>query len=76
MTRTFGQKITHVVAILCLAAAVASGIAAVAYEPRAEMDPIHASLMASAFFFGSCAVVLYVIGSTRLKGLLSHDEET
>ncbi|MDV3238597.1 MAG: hypothetical protein LOY58_07065 [Gammaproteobacteria bacterium] len=74
MTKTFGQKITYLFAILCFVAAVASGIAAFVYEPRAEMDPIHASLMASAFFFGSCAVVLYVIGTTRLKGILSHDK--
>ncbi|MFA7593873.1 MAG: hypothetical protein WCY26_09050 [Thiohalobacteraceae bacterium] len=75
MTKTFGQKISYLIAMLCGVAAVAFGIAAFVYEPRMKMDPIHASLMASAFFFGSCAVVLHVIGTTRLKGLLSHDSD-
>jgi hypothetical protein len=75
VARNLGQKISLLFAVLCVLAAIAAAVAAVVYEPRAEMDPIHASLMASAFFFGCCAVVLYVIGTARLKGEIRQDED-
>ena len=76
MTRGIGQKISLVFAVVCTLAALATAIAAMIYEPGSEQDPIHASLMASAFFFGSCAVVLYVIGTARLKGEIRQRDDT
>jgi TRAP-type C4-dicarboxylate transport system permease small subunit len=73
MTKSLGQKVSYLFAVISLLAALAATVAAIVYEPRTEMDPIQASLMASAFFFGSCAVVLYVIGTARLKGDPSKD---
>lgn len=75
MNKGLGQKISLWFAGACVLAMLAAAIAAVVYEPRTEMDPIHASLMASAFFFGSCAVVLYVIGTARLKGPARRDDD-
>lgn len=74
VARGLGQKISLVFAVACMLAALASAIAAITYEPDTGMDPVHASLMASAFFFGSCAVVLYVIGTARLKGECPRDD--
>ena len=76
MAKNLGQKISLVFVGLCVLAVLGSGIAALLYEPRGDMDPIHASLMASAFFFGSCAVVLYVIGTARLRGPIQRNGDS
>lgn len=76
MTRGFGQKASLVLAVVCVLAALATAIAAILYKPDAEMDPIYGSLLASVFFFGSCAVVLYVIGTARLRGDIRRDDDT
>ena len=75
MSKSIGQKISYGFAIACFLAAIAATLAVLIYEPRADMDPIQGSLIATAFFFGSCAVVLYVMGTARLKGDPSRDEE-
>ena len=71
MKKPLGQRIAFAVAILCYAAAVASGFAAVVYQSASSNDAIRASLMASVVFFIGCGVVLQVIGTARLKGILS-----
>ena len=71
MKRPLGQRIALAVAVLCYAAAVASAVAAFLYQSEAPTDPVRASLMASVVFFIGCGAVLHVIGTARLKGVLS-----
>lgn len=71
MKKPLGQRIAFVVAILCYVAAVASALAAFLYQSTLPNDPVRASLMASIVFFVGCGVVLHVIGTARLKGVLS-----
>jgi hypothetical protein len=72
-SKNFGQKIALVFAGLSVVAAVACIVAAVLYEPRSANDAVRSSLLASVFFFGCTGTVLFVIGTARLKGLLSAD---
>lgn len=76
-TRNLGQKIALTFAGICFLAAAACAVAAVLYESRSPNDAIRASLLASVVFFGGSGIVLYVIGTARLKGLLSgpRDDE-
>ena len=71
MKKSLGQRIVLALAILCYAAAVASAVAAFLHQGASAGDPVRASLMAAVVFFVGCGVVLHVIGTTRLKGLLS-----
>ena len=71
MKRPLGQRIVFAVAVLCYGAAVASALAAYLYEDAAPGDPIRASLMAAVVFFIGCGIVLHIIGTARLKGVLS-----
>jgi hypothetical protein len=72
MSKTIGQKISYVFAMLSFAAAFACAAGALFYRSRGDLDPILASLMASTVFFVGCGIVLYVIATARLKGLLSR----
>ena len=74
MQKTIAQHISYAFAWLSFLAAAACAIAVFVYQPTMEFDPIHASLMASTVFFVSVGVVLYVMGTARLKGLLSIKE--
>jgi len=65
------QRIVFAIALLCYAAAVACAVSAVVYQSDTPNDPIRASLMAAVVFFVGCGVVLHVIGTARLKGILS-----
>jgi hypothetical protein len=69
--RNFSQRIAYALAMLSFAAAVGCVAGLFLYEPTAQLDPVRASLMASTVFFVGVGVVLYVIGTARLKGLLS-----
>ena len=69
-----GQKIAFALAVLCYLAAVGCAVGAAVYDSGRPSDPIQASLMASVVFFIGCGVVLHVIGTARLKGLLSGTE--
>lgn len=69
--KPLGQRIAFAVAILCYAAAVASALAAFLYQSAPSDDPVRASLMAMVVFFIGCGVVLHIIGTARLKGVLS-----
>jgi len=62
------------VAVLCYAAAAALGITVLLYQSDVPNDPIRASLMAAVVFCIGCGVVLHVIGTARLKGILSGTE--
>jgi hypothetical protein len=70
MQRHLSQKICLAIAVLCYLAAVACGGAAYLYQ-----GPVRASLLASVVFFVGCGVVLQVIGSARLRGILSHTDD-
>ena len=71
MQTTLGQKITYIIAMLCYLSTLGFVLGSVLYQPVMENDPVHASLMATAFFFLSCGIVLHFIAKARLKGLLS-----
>jgi hypothetical protein len=58
-------------AILCYISAVASALAAFLHQSTQSGDPVRASLMAAVVFFVGCGVVLHIIGTARLKGVLS-----
>ena len=75
LSKSIGQKISYGFAIACFLAAIATALGVLIDEPRADMDPIQGSLIATAFLFGSCAVVQYVIGTARLKGDPSRDKD-
>lgn len=69
------QKIVLVLAWLCYAAAAGFVIATFVYQPERSGDPVHASFMASVIFFAGCGIVLHVIARSRLKGLVSLNDE-
>jgi hypothetical protein len=71
MKRHFGQSLAYALAMFCYAAAIATAVAAFFYGSNRPSDPVHASLIAAVVFFLGCGVVLHVIGTARLKGLLS-----
>ena len=71
MKKPLGQRIAFAIAMLCYAAAVASAFAAFLYQSTVPGDPVRASLMAAVVFFIGCGVVLHIIGTARLKGVLS-----
>ncbi len=73
--KTFGQKIAYLMAMLSFLAAAGCVVAVFVYQTTMELDPIRGSLMASVVFFIGVGVVLYVIGTARLKGLLSLDRD-
>lgn len=73
MEKHLGQKISFALAILCYLAAAACTAAAILYPGDAN-DPIRAAFMASVVFFVGCGIVLHVIGTARLKGLISGDK--
>jgi len=70
MERHLGQKIAFAFAILCYLAAIGCAITAFML-PGDINDPIRGAFMASVVFFAGCGIVLHVIGTARLKGLLS-----
>jgi hypothetical protein len=65
------QRIVFGMAIICYVAAVACAFAAFLYQEAHPGDPVRASLMAAVVFFIGCGVVLQIIGTARLKGVLS-----
>ena len=69
------EEIALVIAVLCYLAAAGCGLGAVLYSSDTIGDPIRASLMAATVFFISCGVVLQVIGTARLRGVLSGSGE-
>ncbi|WP_127478169.1 hypothetical protein [Sulfurivermis fontis] len=70
MKRHLGQKIAFAFAILCYIAAV--GCAVTAFMLPGDInDPIRGAFMASVVFFVGCGIVLHVIGTARLKGIIS-----
>lgn len=70
MEKNLGQKIAIVFAALSYLSAV--GCAVGAYmQPGTGYEPIRAALMASVVFFVGSGIVLHVIGTARLKGILS-----
>lgn len=71
MSRPVGQKIALTFAVLSYIAALVCVIAAVFFSGESEQDPVRAAFMASVVFFVGCGVVLQVIGTARLKGILS-----
>ena len=73
--KTVGQTIAYLIAMLSFLAAAGCVVAVFVYQPTKELDPIRGSLMASTVFFIGVGVVLYVIGTARLKGLISLKPE-
>jgi len=73
--KTVGQKIAYLIAMLSFLAAAGCVAAVFVYQPTTELDPVRGSFMASTVFFIGVGVVLYVIGTARLKGLLSLKPE-
>ncbi|HPE79893.1 MAG: hemerythrin family protein [Chromatiaceae bacterium] len=71
MKRHFSQTISLAVAALCYLAAVGCAVAAFMHEMSGPNDPVRASLMAAVVFFIGCGIVLQVIGTARLKGIIS-----
>lgn len=75
-TKTFGQKIAYFFAMLFFVLGCGFIAGALLYEAESKVDPIHGSLLASVIFCFGVGVVLYVIGTARLKGLLSGPRDT
>ncbi len=71
MNRTFGQSIAYLFALLSFVAAAVCVVAAWLYQAESATDAIRGSLLASVVFFLGTGTVLYVIGTARLKGLLT-----
>jgi pantoate kinase len=71
MSKPIGQKIALGFAVISYACAIAFALGALLYESTSEEDAVRAALMASIVFFVGCGVVLQVIGTARLKGVLS-----
>ena len=71
MSKPIGQKIALGFAVLSYICAVACVLGAFLYTDKNPNDAVRAALMASVVFFVGCGVVLQVIGTARLKGLLS-----
>ena len=71
MKKPVGQRVAFAVALLCYAVAAGCALAAFVYESTGPNDPVRAALMATVVFFVGCGVVLHVIGTARLKGVLS-----
>ena len=71
MKNHLGRRISFAAAILCYVAAVASAFAAFLYQSTWSDDPVRASLIAAVVFFVGYGVVLHIIGTGRLKGVLS-----
>jgi hypothetical protein len=75
MKRHFSQTISLAIAALCYLAAAGCAVAAFLHEMSGPNDPIRGSLMAAVVFFIGCGIVLQVIGTTRLKGILSGSND-
>lgn len=71
MSRPIGQTVSLVFAVLCYVAGVACAVGALVYDSGRSNDPIQASLMASVVFFFGAGFVLQVIGTARLKGIIT-----
>jgi energy-converting hydrogenase Eha subunit H len=71
MSRPLGQKISLAFAVLCYVAAAGCAVGAALYDSGRANDPIQASLMASVIFFVGAGIVLHVIGTARLKGIVT-----
>jgi len=66
-----GQKISMFFAILSYIAGVACIYLAATFDSPDSNHPIRAAYMASVVFFFGCGIVLHVIGTARLKGIIS-----
>ena len=75
MSKPIGQKIALGFAVLSYIGAIVCVLGAVFYTDKDPNDAVRAALMASVVFFVGCGVVLQVIGTARLKGLLSGSGE-
>lgn len=71
MEKHIGQKIAFFFAILSYLGGVTCIYLAATFESAASYNPIRAAYMASVVFFFGCGIVLHVIGTARLKGLIS-----
>jgi hypothetical protein len=70
MEKHLGQKIAFTVAILSYLAAAGCAVTAVMLPGDVD-DPVRGAFISSVVFFIGCGVVLHVIGTARLKGILS-----
>ena len=73
--RTPSQWIAVGAAVLCYLTAAACAVVLITDGLGSESDPIRASLLASVVFFCSAGFVLHVVGSARLKGILSGTDD-
>ncbi len=73
--RTTGQRIAFGSSLLFYFIAAACGAMVFYYSPESGLDPVRASLLASIVFFGGAGFVLQIIGSARLKGILSGADD-
>ncbi len=73
--RTTGQRIAFGFALLFYLLAAGFVASVFLYTPKSTIDPIHASLLASVFFFAAAGFVLHIVGSARLKGILSGRDD-
>lgn len=73
--RTAGQQIAFGFALLFYFAAVVGFVSLFIYTPKSPIDPVHASLLACVIFFAGAGFVLHIVGSARLKGILSGRDD-
>lgn len=73
--RTSGQWIAVGAALLFYLSAAACAVALAVHGLPSGSAPVKASLLASIVFFASAGLVLHVIGSARLKGILSGTDD-
>lgn len=74
MEKHLGQKIAFLFAVLCYIAAVGCAATAVLLPGDVD-DPVRGAFMSSVVFFIGCGVVLHVIGTARLKGIISGGDK-
>lgn len=72
MKKHFGQKVALVFSVLCYLGA-AGMFVGLMLLPEDAAVPVRGSFMASVVFFISCGIVLHVIGTARLKGIISGE---
>ncbi|SCZ62737.1 hypothetical protein [Thiohalomonas denitrificans] len=73
--RTTGQQIAFGFALLFYLLAAGCLVSLFIYTPKSPIDPIHASLLACVIFCASSGFVLHIIGSAKLKGILSGRDD-
>ncbi|WP_303900919.1 hypothetical protein [Thiohalomonas denitrificans] len=73
--RTLGQQIAFGFALLFYLLAAGCLVSFFVYTPQSSIDPIHASLVACVIFFVGAGFVLHIVGSARLKGILSGRDD-